>query len=1182
MEFKRIWILLIMAVMFVSIANAGLISLEEKNIETIDAVFPELIYNTDNCDTNCEAQFKYCLDGDNEIELSFEESIGDVSISYGYYTNESYEDPKDYCSKYETVIENKTEEKEVCIETSTYYETVYYQQWHDGLPSQKLGCHDVTIKGIKKIGSSVDWIPTLTVKGFLWDTKYIQEKWAWWSGTYTYKNQYFLNSTVTTDLVDYQYYIEIDTATLISAGKMNSDCSDLRIINESEDAVLYYEIANNTCNTATTGVWFNKPLLKSDNTSFIYLYYGNAGASDGQDPDNLWGVDNYKIRIPCDEEESTPFLYDSTNWSNHLTMGSGAGVGEAGVFGNACRFNGTSNSSARRYVDDNEFDLGLGDYTLSIWVKTADSGHGTFQNIMTSNIDSAPNRYYLNWDDWPQGNGSQFAYFVTEKAGQNTINSDPVPVDTNTWRHITGVRNNSGTTQIIYIDGKQITFTTGASKDMSSLTTNFGLGSETTIPDALFDEARMYNKARSYDEIKMDYAIATQTLYYGAGEEQAISITFTFKANNNTLPNQITLFGSNITGSATNVSGFWFSTNNTGSWINDSWVEIDAQTGWGNTTKTLNDTCNIDIGYKWYANDSSGTIYESSETVFLTNCEPIIQTINITNTTGGYYFIKDADLKGYANATDQNQNNVTYNCLWYFDGVGNQTGSLENQWESIEVNVDNITASWVGDYIFSCYVNDTFENSTQVNSSAVTVYDFVHTTKTSSVEKATINFWINYTGISPTYSEFSWNGTWYNASLLATDSWRYQQVLPAVTEDVNLTYGYRWFDGEVEYSFFENITVQNIGINTDGNGTLIYNVTFFDEQTEADITPNMTMNTIFTLIFSDGTTEDVSFNTTGNANFYLDINQTFTSTIQFQYEKDGYQTREYFLYQQVISNDTFANLSLADINTTESSGIVISVKDYAYRELQDVYIGVQRFYVSSNSYETIAMGKTDENGVTRIYLEPNDVYYIFTFSQDGELLQRNDPALITSSTADFVIDTSTLTPIFAYQNVNVLVTFNNATKTWQVTLDDLTGTYDALCYTMTKLTVTAETEICNDCVVDTASTFVCSDPSYSATAQYSLSVKGFGSSDFVYFKSDSGDGWSGIVTQGMLGITGFVLTGFIVLSAGALGVFNPVAGLILAFVGLALSTFTGFIVLSYGTLVVIAVSFAILIWRMSR
>jgi hypothetical protein len=78
-------------------------------------------------------------------------------------------------------------------------------------------------------------------------------------------------------LYDYQVLVQIDTASLIAAGKLRGDCADLRF--SDEYANLDYWIEDG-CNTANTRVWVRVTFIPAG-TSSITLTYGNIGLPPG-------------------------------------------------------------------------------------------------------------------------------------------------------------------------------------------------------------------------------------------------------------------------------------------------------------------------------------------------------------------------------------------------------------------------------------------------------------------------------------------------------------------------------------------------------------------------------------------------------------------------------------------------------------------------------------------------------------------------------------------------------------------------------------------------------------------------------------------------------------------------------------------------------------------------------------
>lgn len=89
---------------------------------------------------------------------------------------------------------------------------------------------------------------------------------------------------------------------------------------------------------------------------------------------------------------------------------------------------------------------------------------------------------------------------------------------------------------------------------------------------------------------------------------------------NNTVAGQDTLFYA-LWQDDIALSGYIFSTNNTGRWVNDSWVALSGSRAWSNVTKKLNSTVGIHVGWRIYANDSSNN-WGDTGVIVLTTIPP--------------------------------------------------------------------------------------------------------------------------------------------------------------------------------------------------------------------------------------------------------------------------------------------------------------------------------------------------------------------------------------------------------------------------------------------------------------------------------------------------------------------------------------------------------------------------------
>ena len=109
------------------------------------------------------------------------------------------------------------------------------------------------------------------------DTNYIESSEG---GNWLYRKSITIPNTEGTFL-NKEIKIEIDTATLISAGKLQNDCDDLRFVDNDGTSYLPYWVAGG-CNSTSTSIGIVIPNLPKDGKT-IYMYYGNDTAINFED-----------------------------------------------------------------------------------------------------------------------------------------------------------------------------------------------------------------------------------------------------------------------------------------------------------------------------------------------------------------------------------------------------------------------------------------------------------------------------------------------------------------------------------------------------------------------------------------------------------------------------------------------------------------------------------------------------------------------------------------------------------------------------------------------------------------------------------------------------------------------------------------------------------------------------------
>lgn len=116
--------------------------------------------------------------------------------------------------------------------------------------------------------------------------------------------QYYREVIITNNgntIQDYQLKIPVDTAELISSGKLKSDCSDLRVFNSDRITQLPYWVE--FCNSFETVIWVN--LTIPQGTKTIYLAYGNPDVNSEANGDAVF--------ILFDDFNTAPL--NATKWS---------------------------------------------------------------------------------------------------------------------------------------------------------------------------------------------------------------------------------------------------------------------------------------------------------------------------------------------------------------------------------------------------------------------------------------------------------------------------------------------------------------------------------------------------------------------------------------------------------------------------------------------------------------------------------------------------------------------------------------------------------------------------------------------------------------------------------------------------------------------------------------------------
>jgi hypothetical protein len=120
------------------------------------------------------------------------------------------------------------------------------------------------------------------------------------------------------NLVNFPVLVKLEDGINIDYSKTNNDGSDIRFI-DTDGTELSYEIEQ-WDETGDSFVWVKIPQIDTGDEDYIYMYYGNTSATDGQNATDVWS-NGYTVVLHLNEESGTT-AYDSTaNGNDGIIVG---------------------------------------------------------------------------------------------------------------------------------------------------------------------------------------------------------------------------------------------------------------------------------------------------------------------------------------------------------------------------------------------------------------------------------------------------------------------------------------------------------------------------------------------------------------------------------------------------------------------------------------------------------------------------------------------------------------------------------------------------------------------------------------------------------------------------------------------------------------------------------------------
>ncbi|HIG39610.1 MAG TPA: DUF2341 domain-containing protein [Gammaproteobacteria bacterium] len=537
---------------------------------------------------------------------------------------------------------------------------------------------------------------------------------TWFDSGWSYRNSLaFDNSAQTENLTDFPVLIILDS-TRVDYSNTQNNGEDLRFV-DGNGTVLAHQIESWN-ETGTSYVWVQIPQIDAGSgTDFIWMYYGNVGAADGQNVANVWDVP-YKAVWHLDETSGSHS--DSTSNNYTAIQNGGVNLSATGKIGGADEFDGGND---RLKVNGVDTALQIkGDLTLEAWVKIASHPISGTAGIVkfAGNGDTEATNYLYTMRLLPGGDIN-----LGHESGNGTKDFHDMGVSLNTdeWYKLTAVRDTTAKEWHLYINGTLAATESYAAQATGGIDGTLKIALDSGNFEGIIDEVRVSDTARSADWISVQYAAATDSLItYGFKQTIAGVLGNDFDADGDSLNAVLASGPSNAASFSLNTDGSFTYTPST------NFTGTDSFTYKANDGNTDSNIAIVTItvvqpplapvvadagGLLAYTEGMSPQVIDA--TLSITDADDTdIESATITISGG---FVTTEDILAFANTTNING---SYNAasgvltLTGTDTLANYEAALESitytNSSTDNPNTGNRTVTWM--------VNDGDVNSVGVNS----------------------------------------------------------------------------------------------------------------------------------------------------------------------------------------------------------------------------------------------------------------------------------------------------------------------------------------------------------------------------------------------------------------------------------------------------------------------------------
>lgn len=470
---------------------------------------------------------------------------------------------------------------------------------------------------------------------------------------------------------------------------------------------------------------------------------------------------------------------------------------------------------------------------------------------------------------------------------------------------------------------------------------------------------------------------------------------------------------------------------------------------------------------------------------------------------------------------------------------------------------------------------------------------------------------INFNGTTLNNATFTQNFSWTGPNFLT--SWNFSGNVPNITGVNNASLIYNAtvtvFNGSQSRTqtgrgsltlFIYNPLLAACGSAALPNNNIpVLSLYTYNETTNrntsliTDVNVTTTIDAAFS-IFPSGNRSNYmnsSFQVSGGRNYFVCMypaNATFRTDAEFRYQADQHEPRSYFLTNASLTAPPNEIKLFLLHNDAPAYLFPISLKDSANNILVGYTVQALRYYVQTNSYEVVNMAKSDQFGVSNMWLAPNNVYYKFLVYNDQVLSGTIDRRLLTCtvSTAcnlNLIIDTSAGIASFNYLNkIFSVCTWTNSSLTLSCTWTDSTGLASQMCLDIKEFGYIRPIQTAYTCVTSASGTVGHTFGLYNSSTQYFYQLVGILENGAVDNTTIVSSGWIQNHGQPIAGSSGLVLAFIVIGTIAVIGLVSPVTGILLMLFGMGAMSMMQIIDLGSGGVAGLVLVGLVVLWYIRR